>query len=289
MVAPPKEEEENNDDDDDAANDRTETLIFKGVVSSTSKELPTSSSETILQFLQEPRHRNLILTAGGKRPIEQIDLTLDVVEEWKRASRVVGSSCPPDSIEDPTAALLKVQSGNINFAGVIQITSLSRLGCRLCLQKDDDAEQGELKPVYETTLLGDERTVSGLAPMVYIYNKLTGGGGNPKKESSGGGIDGDGSTTTTPPTKKKKGTEVTSLSRVTYQRNTDKNTIVFTANAQVTVAIQFPAFLLKILPTNKEKAEASGGSSISKALVKDVDSAIQALGEAYEAYLLDQK
>ena len=108
------------------------------------------------------------------------------------------------------------------------------------------------------TLIGEERTVKGLPPVVWIFNKLTGAG------TSGG----EGGSTTK------------SLTTVRYEI-TDDSKVVFQTDSFLSVTVKFPAVLLKILPTNKEKAEERGGKAITKAIRKDLEDSMKAFEEAY--------
>ena len=82
-------------------------------------------------------------------------------------------------------------------------------------------------------------------------------------------------------------TDVSSFARVSYVP-VDDNNMRFVLEATVSIAIKFPAFLLKILPTNKEKAEESGAKSISKSIEKDITKSLAAFEQAYESHIAGQ-
>jgi hypothetical protein len=226
------------------------TLNLKGETSVKTKPLQPSAPEKLFEFLRLDEHRNLLVTAGGTRPKEVVEPTPELLEQWKKACDVVGSSYPSGNDE-----ILKVKTGGVSFPG-LTVTSIANIGSKFLVDPES------AKPFYEFTLVGDEQIVTGLAPIVWIFNQLTGAG---KKDG-------------------KEGTSTSSLSRVTYEQS-DDDKIVFKIDSSLRVDVKFPAILLKILPTSKEQTEATGGSSLVKALEKDVVKSMSALESAYEKWI----
>ena len=72
-----------------------------------------------------------------------------------------------------------------------------------------------------------------------------------------------------------------SVTKIGYQTVNNGSEIVFTADSSLVINVNFPAFLLKILPTNKDKAEESGSKSITRVLEKDVKASLKAFQKAY--------
>ena len=75
-------------------------------------------------------------------------------------------------------------------------------------------------------------------------------------------------------------TSSSSLSITSYNRTDDGQTTI-TAKSSIVIKVSFPAVLLKILPTNKEKAEETAGNAIRKTIEKDVDASMISFEKAY--------
>jgi len=102
--------------------------------------------------------------------------------------------------------------------------------------------------------------------VVYMFNKLT--GMNKKGDSL-----------------KPSGVAASIVSLQETAGDDDENLVInFDANIKITV--EFPAFLLKILPVSKEKAEEQGSASILKSVKPSLD---QSLTGVYDAFLDHQK
>jgi hypothetical protein len=219
-------------------------LDFKGVFQVTSNPLPSLPDDKMTSFFENPTYWNLLVTAGGERPCEEISATESLLEDWKKACDVVGAQYPADN-----DVILSVITGGIDFPG-LHLKNKAQIGVKL-LQ--------EPSPRYEFTLIGDERTVTGLAPVVWMFNKLTGAGAGDKNSDN---------------------TTTSSLSVISFEQGEDGKTTI-TADANISVTVKFPSALLKILPTNKEKAEETGGKAITKAVEKDLQASMKAFEEEY--------
>jgi hypothetical protein len=202
--------------------------------------LPSVPKDQIAAFFKAPENRNLLATAGGKRKCEELEVTPQLLEDWKRACDDVGSEYP-----DENDSIIAVRTGGIDFPG-LTLVSLAKIGIKII-------DEPSLR--IEFTMIGDEQTVTGLLPVVWIFNKLIGAGG-------------------------KDGTSARSLTVVTYSQTKDWETL-FTSDVNLSIMVKFPAILLKILPTNKEKTEETGGKAITKTVTKDVQESMNAYEEAY--------
>ena len=241
------------DDEGQATKSATESLTFVGIASVTSKEFPMKDRDTILKFLQNKTNTNLLMSAGGSRPVESLEVTSELLDEWRMYCDIVGSKYP--NVDTDWA--IATETSGINFVGLIKVVSKGRFGAKIVHDEND----ANAAPVFEVTGLTDSRSVTGFAPFVAIYKALTG------------------------EDKAKDNTKVSSIARVSYKtvgENGEK--FVFTSDVRVNIKINFPAFLLKILPQGKEKTEEKGGEAVSKAVVKDVEKSIKAIEEAYEEY-----
>ena len=102
----------------------------------------------------------------------------------------------------------------------------------------------------------------GVAPVVWIFNELT--GNNERKTGA-----------FYPPRQ----TKARSLVRV---EDTIDGSLVLRFDLILRVTIEFPAVLVKILPSSKEKMEEQGSTSILKTVSKDIEMAMQV---AYDAFI----
>ena len=218
---------------------------------------------TILEFIQNKQYSNLLVSAGGSRPVENVELTSKLVNEWKLFSDKVGSKYPKEDGGGADCWAIAAETSGINFVGLIKVVSKGIFGAQVIVQQERDD-----RPVFEVTGLSDRRTVTGFPPFVAIYKKLTG----EDKDDIESDPD---------------NTNVSSLARVTYQpvESDNQKKFVFTVDAIVNIKIKFPSFLLKILPQGKSKTAEKGSEAVSKAIRKDVEKSIKAFEEAYEDYI----
>lgn len=217
-------------------------LELKGDVEVATSPLTSLPGDKLASFFESTEVRNLLVTAGGKRPCEELSVTADILGEWKQACDKVGAQEP-----DESDTVLSVRTGGIDFPG-LHLVSKAKIGTKLIQ---------EPTPRYEFVLIGDEQIVTGLPPVVWIYNKLTGANGEKSSNASS-----------------------SSLSVISYDETSDGKAI-FTSKASLSVVVNFPTILLKLLPTNKEKAEETGGKALCNTVEKDVQASIDALEKSY--------
>lgn len=227
----------------------TTKLELKGGVEVISSPLQRLPSDKMASFFKSIEIRNLLITAGGKRSCEELSASEEVLEEWTAACGVVGAQ-PPDESDRP----ISVKTGGIDFPG-LHLVSTAKIGSKL-------VQEGRLR--YEFVLIGDEQTVTGLPPVVWIYNKLTGSGNDGEKGSGN--------------------SSVSSLTTISYAETEDGKTII-TSKASLSINVNFPSILLQILPTNKAKAEETGGKALRRTLKKDVTASMEAVEKAYKKCL----
>ena len=116
-------------------------------------------------------------------------------------------------------------------------------------------------PTYKFFLIGEERSISGLPPVVYMFNTLT--GANKKKSNS-------------------LETQAVAISTFRVTKN-GGGSLLFTFEVSFRIVLVFPALLLKILPLSKEKTESQGSASVSHTLSKSVEDSIKSL---YDTFLI---
>jgi hypothetical protein len=227
------------------AEKQKETLKFGADLKFTSESLSDAKVEDVAAFFRRKECLDLILGAGGTRPVKELTATPQLKKMWLEACDHFESAPPEDG--DPILSTDTV----ISLPG-ITLTNTVINGVKLL-----EDEKG--LPMYETVLIADKRTASGPKPIVWLYNQLTGTGQANDDEFS-------------PP-------QARVISRASI---TEKNGEFF-FNVQVLfrIVVEFPAILVRILPTSKEKMEEQGANSISKGIAKDVEISIDALRKAF--------
>jgi hypothetical protein len=71
------------------------------------------------------------------------------------------------------------------------------------------------------------------------------------------------------------------LTRVFARPSEDGKTVKFKTEAFLEVQVSFPAFLLKLLPSSKEKVETQGSEAVKKALKRDISVAVDKFRAAW--------
>jgi len=219
-------------------------LKFVAQINTESSALPYTSKDDVISFFKSSQNRNMFITAGGKRECQRQSLTPEILRDWTEICRKEGMA-PPDETDE----VFVVKTGGVQFPG-LTLEASAIMGVKLTEDGTD--------PKYVVTMIGDERKAKGLPPVVYIFNKLTGGG---SKNGSSANL---------------------SFTDIVCEFiDGDEPKVVFKTDTRFVITVKFPAFLMKILPTNKEKAEEQGSQAIKKAVSKDVEASMLAYEEAY--------
>jgi hypothetical protein len=231
-----------------------ETLKFSANLSFTSESLADAKIEDVVEFFQKEEFRDLLLSAGGNRPVKEVQETPAIKARWELARDFFGSSLLPAECDRylSTDAL-------ILFPGIVMTNTVVN-----GIKQLEDDERG--LPLNLFVLVAEKRSVKGARPLVWIFNQLTGAGKNEDTEYS-------------PP----QGHVMTRTSIVGKDGSLALNVQV---NCQIIVS--FPAILVRILPTSKEKMEEQGSASVSKAVSKDLEVGIIAVRDAFLRWQLDK-
>lgn len=222
-------------------------LQFGGVLDAQTNPLPASSEDEVRQFFANADYRNLLITAGGARESSSVDMDVPLLELWTSKCQIQGTALPVETDE-----VFRVQTGGLKFPGLFVQASVI-LGIKFL-----NEDPSQLK--YEVSAVRDNTEVSGLAPVVWVFDKLVGS----SDENENANL---------------------SCTTISYEMNEQDQTVIFKTTSSLVITVQFPSVLLKILPTNKEKAEAQGGKAVVKALQKDVTASIEAYEQAYLSFL----
>jgi hypothetical protein len=233
------------------AEKQKETLKFGKELTFTSKTLSDATAEDVAEFFRRKECLDLILGAGGSRPVKEITATPQLKKLWLEACDQFESASPPADGD------LMLSTDTVLPLPGITLTTTGINGVKLL--KD---EKG--LPMYETVLIADRRTAKGPAPIVWIYNQLTGDDKIKEGEFS-------------PP-------QARVMSRSSITEKNGK--FAFKVDVVFRIVVEFPAILVRILPTSKDKMEEQGTNSISKGIAKDVDISIDALPKAFQRWLV---
>lgn len=223
-----------------------EVLIFRAEIDESSDSLPDGTSRTdALAFLRKPESRNMLLSAGGTRPVNQVAMTEELNNLWKECCNHYGTEYLPEG-DDVVLACDSITK----FPG-LELTTTIYNGVKLAKSEEDSSPHTFL-------LIGESQSASGL--LKDVFNKLT---GNDKKGDS---------------------LRPSGLAKsVVSVKEDDGNNLKFHFDASIEIKVQFAAFLLKILPVSKEKAEKQGSAAINKSITKDAEKTMRGIYEAYSA------
>ena len=211
---------------------------------------PLVSSEKMFEFFKVETNRNCLVTAGNSKPCETITPSPELLQLWKIKAELTGGTEPNEG-----DVVLQINTGGIKFPG-LTLQSVAMIGCKLVTSAVSNF------PEYQFVLIDDAQQVEGAKPVVWIFNQLTGSSKKVRKPSDG----------------------PLSITRVSAKLTDDEQGFVFFNEGYLKIFVKFPAFLLRILPVSKEKAEEQGSMSIQKAIEKDVETSILAFRDLYGAW-----
>jgi len=145
-------------------------LDFEGTYETSSETIPNVSGNDIMSFFQDTEHRDLLLK-GGDNPTDTFATTPELLQLWRKQSEIVNTTPPL-----PTDPIVAIKS-SVNLLPGLKITAVSYMGCKFLQDPVTSL------PVYEFTLVFDEYVASGMRPLVWIFNQLT-GEDNPRDSES---------------------------------------------------------------------------------------------------------
>lgn len=223
----------------------TETLTFHtGDYSHSSDPLPTTREEAA-DFLRLEEARNLVVSAGGKRPIKVEEPTPNLKELWTQAcERFYG---PLYYYEDGDMVI--AAESIINFPGLQLVTTT----CNGWKYSEEDG-----MPVHEFMSIAEKREARGPGPLVWLFNQLTGA----DKKDSGDYI------------------ASAAFAKSKIMVDEKEGECVYNFGLELKIFVEFPRALVRILPTSKEKMEEQGSAAVLKAVQKDVIESMVAVREA---------
>ncbi|GAX10945.1 hypothetical protein FisN_2Lh475 [Fistulifera solaris] len=216
-----------------------ETLTFSVDYKMTSEPIPVDRKQEFLELFETNEICLSLLSSGGKRKVEEGTLSPVFEGYWDDICQKT-----PSFSKRSSDSRLFLTDTDSKFPGLTLFSTVCN-GCNLV--RDTTG-----RPKYEFLLLAEKQSVSGAAPVVWLFNKLTGR----SKESKDDFL--------------KTSNEIKSSASIVDSG--DSLALQFEVCAKIYVV--FPKTLLNILPTSKEKMEEQGSASMRSAIVRDVDNAV---------------
>jgi hypothetical protein len=230
-----------------------ETLKFEANFTLQSDQLGSNKKDELRAWVQSKTCRNHFLSAGGTTPISEVPLTPELEQLWTEAcAGHYGADSRPEKND-----VVIVSETVIQFPGLKMENSVYS-GVKLL-------EQGDY-PAYRSILIAEKQRVFGAAPIVWIFNQLT--GNSAKKDDA-----------FTRPMGMAK-------SNISILQEENSHYIKFDCNIQV--AVKFPKVLVKIMPTSKEKMEEQGNAAVKKAVEKDVKKCVESASAAFLSWQMSE-
>ena len=169
----------------------------------------TTQKEEVERFFASPTHRHLFLTAGGKNKCDKVELTPELLAEWRARCQCrqedqdaadwnVGSTTAttsttfPTRLPDESDEVYAVQTSGMKIPGLtveVWVTvGIQKLQLTFpptpTTPRGNDVESAETRApttstgssqtVYQVTLIGEKRQAKGLRFFTYLYNKMSG-------------------------------------------------------------------------------------------------------------------
>ncbi len=268
-------------------------LVFQAQCQLLSEPICDDPQE-LREFLERPAIRDLFLSAGGHRPCHSIPIDSDVGmrDLWRQAcKKYYGIDALPEMLRvEPSKNLSSRRNERIavlatetvvQFPGFKTINSVLN-GCQHIpsehstnesknffsrMNLSDKAFPKENELVHKFYLIGDKKRWVGPAPIVWLVRKLTGIEGTKDGPYSS--------------------SETRAVSQVSVYVQNDhtvqmqQRTVGFQLDIDCAVKVEFPKFLLRLLPAPRHKVEQRGTQAIRTAILQDANSAVQAVAEAW--------
>ena len=228
-------------------------LTFSGEFTKTSRPLASTTEDTdrLIDFFKTTTARDLLFVSdSAPKPVSPI--TRELFEEWRAEAQSLGAATP-----DPeTDAVFELSSDAINFSGLNVQTTVC-CGAKLL-------ETSEGFPTYEFVMIKDTTKANGPKFLLWIYNQVMDFAARYN-------------------TKSKNDKTTRSLCFVTLVEEGQQGvSIHFESSFQT--KMNFPSFLIKILPISKERAEKQGSSAVRNFVEKGVERSLDRFEKAFKRY-----
>lgn len=261
---------------------RKASLLFSGEVNTVSEPLPPdTTSDELTAFLLRHESRNVFAAGGGATDsVRELEITPAWRSMWKKACHSWYGS-----IHLPSQGDTLLSCDTYSYFPGLEVCTTVISGIKL-LPRQHQHTRGHARqqhnnlPSYCFLVIGQKQSAKGLPPVVWIFKQLMG----IKKEDD----DGDKASSSSSASSNR---DVSSLSSwepmgpvkstVSVQRRKEDGRWCFRLDSDIKIKVEFPAMLLKILPTSKAKVEAQGSTSITKTVSKASRLGVEA---AYQAF-----
>lgn len=235
-------------------------VIFIGKKKISSKPISLSSLKSknisIQEFFLSPQNRNLILgKPGSVQPLPSP--SIQNMKAWGAESKGFVIDTSTDVSKDDTCDVVKIETDGMKFPGMT-LKSVTTIGCKLILPPNYEKGENEgdfLDMKYEFTLLDSELQPEGSKPTVWLFKKLTNAGGK------GGKDDGQQANTS-------------SFTSFSIDSTSNPDEIVLTSDATLQVRVEFPSFLVRLIPVSIEKMEEQGSHAMQSTIEKELSPAL---------------
>ena len=226
-------------------------LTFSGSIVKTSRPLvPIEDKQRLIDFFKTTRARDTLFVSDS-RPVPVNPISPKLFREWQLETQKLGVNLPIRE-EGSTQTVMQLCSEGISFSG-LHVETTVNCGAKLIDYCPDTG-----LPAYEFTMINDRTSARGPRPLMWIYNQVMGFVSNKNKAQS---------------------KTTTSLCRIALVEVKGGIAIDFESSFQVKV--NFPPFLLRILPVSKSRAEQQGSSAVSRFVQKGVVDSVQRFEQAF--------
>jgi len=145
--------------------ERKDALNFNVNVAYASEPLKNVAKGDVVQFFKEKTVRDLLVSVGGTRHVEELSLKPEWVKLWKDSCDYFHSKNYPDITGNVCALTCAFE---VQFPGLKLVTTV------LSGMKEIE---GDGWPVYEMHALMDKQEAYGPEPVVWLFNQMTGNAG----------------------------------------------------------------------------------------------------------------
>jgi hypothetical protein len=225
-------------------------LTFTANFDVTSDKLPSDSYHDAYAFFMTKQFRNHLLSSGGKSFIQEVEVDDTLQQMWEEASETWSGIETSPNLENGDCVVASETS--LDFPSLKLLNTVySGVKCLIDING---------KPYYTCVSIADKRTPVGPAPVVWLYNKLTGSNTTTEYSPPGG----------------------RAKSVITIDEINDGHAIRF--QAEVQIIVEFPKLLMKLLPASKEKLEHDGSVSVYKSLNKQIQHGIESIVDNFQLW-----
>ena len=267
-------------EEQNSSDNKKERVVFGGTLEIQSKPLPRDVTRaSLIRFFDEERESNiaLIASAGGDRVTERIPRTPELNEYWQDCSHdTYGIEYLP-SDGDPIFATNTTTS----YRGLFfSLTTTTYNGIKTIIPSTDDNDDDSSMPKYVLNMIAEQQHPEGLPPVVWAFHKIC---------SFCAGRD------SLKPCGRAQG--IMSVVEIAGDDGADgshaeehqkQSHYALSFSIDISIQIEFPKRLIKIMPLKKDKAEKVVSKQILKAVSKDIERNLQVFYQLFLDWYADE-